>query len=69
MCFVGRLGCVKYTALISNKTYDGKVFFDDVFGNISRPTGKYRNQFLREGSAETREKIKSGEYILTDLNS
>ena len=58
-----------YRSLIARKTYDGKVFLDDVFWDYSRTTGKYRNQFLREGIAETREKIKSGEYILTDLNS
>lgn len=31
-------------------------------------TGKYRNQFLGETKKETEAKIKSGEYILTDLN-
>jgi len=31
--------------------------------------GKYRNEFLREGIADTRKKIKSGEYALADLNS
>ena len=29
---------------------------------------KYRNQFLGETKKETEAKIKSGEYILTDLN-
>jgi len=36
--------------------------------DYSTTTGKYRNQFLGEGIAETRKKIKSGEYILADLN-
>jgi hypothetical protein len=32
-------------------------------------TGKYRNQFLGETKKDTEAKIKSGEYILADLNS
>lgn len=36
--------------------------------DYSATTGKYRNQFLNEGIAETRKKIASGEYVLTDLN-
>ena len=36
--------------------------------DYSVTTGKYRNQFLRETKAETERKIKSGEYVLTDLN-
>jgi hypothetical protein len=31
-------------------------------------TGRYRNQFLGEKLAETRKKIKTGEYTLIDLN-
>ncbi len=36
--------------------------------NYSKTTTKYRNQFLGETTKETERKIKSGEYILTDLN-
>lgn len=36
--------------------------------DYSVTTGKYRNQFLGEGIAETRAKIASGEYVLTNLN-
>lgn len=36
--------------------------------NYSVTTGKYRNQFLGEGIEETRRKIKSGEYLLQNLN-
>ena len=36
--------------------------------DYSVTTGKYRNQFLGEGIAETRKKIKSGEYKLANLN-
>ena len=32
------------------------------------PNGKYRNQFLNEGIVDTRKKIKSGIYVLTNLN-
>lgn len=34
--------------------------------NYSKTTGKYRNQFLGESLAETRKKIKSGEYKIDE---
>jgi hypothetical protein len=46
----------------------GKVFLDENKWDYSTTTGKYRNQFLREGIAETRKKIASGEYQLANLN-
>ena len=45
-----------------------KVFLDEFYWDYSKTTGKYRNQFLGESKAETEKKIKSGEYILTNLN-
>ncbi len=36
--------------------------------DFSKTIGKYRNQFLGETRRETEAKIKSGEYILIDLN-
>lgn len=56
-----------YRSIIAKRS-KGKIYLDDVFWDYSRTTGKYRNEFLGEGIAETRKKIKSGEYILTDLN-
>lgn len=44
------------------------VYLDSVYWDYSSTTGKYRNLFLRETKKETERKIKSGEYILTDLN-
>lgn len=35
--------------------------------DYSQTTGVYRNQFLGEGIAETRAKLKSGEYIAVDF--
>ena len=46
----------------------GQVFLDEYYWDYSVTTGKYRNQFLNEGIADTRKKIDSGEYILTNLN-
>ena len=57
-----------YTSIIAIKLDDGRVFLDGKTWNYSKTTGKYRNYFLGEGIAETREKIKNGSYILTDLN-
>ena len=46
----------------------GFIYLDKHYWDYSRTTGKYRNEFLGEGIAETRKKIKSGEYRLVDLN-
>ncbi len=51
-----------------NRPTAGKIVLDENKWDYSTTTGKYRNEFLGEGIAETRNKIKSGEYILTDLN-
>lgn len=67
----------EYTAFQSYDTIIVKVVFEDGHRQIyldrngwdySKTTGKYRNQFLGESIAETRAKIKSGEYKLADLN-
>ena len=57
-----------YRSIIAKRS-NGKIYLDDVFWDYSRTTGKYRNEFLGEGIAETRKKIEQGIYILTDLNS
>ena len=51
------------------KTNGTTTYLDEHYWDYSATTGKYRNQFLGEGIAETRAKIESGEYILIDLNS
>jgi hypothetical protein len=45
-----------------------KTQLDERTWDYSKTTGKYRNEFLAEGIADTRRKIASGEYILTNLN-
>lgn len=47
----------------ANKTYLDKNTWD-----YSRTTSKYRNEFLNTTTPETKEKIKSGEFKLADLN-
>jgi len=56
-----------YKSIIAKKS-QGKVYLDVYYWDYSTTTGKYRNDFLGEHIADTRKKIKSGEYILTDLN-
>lgn len=56
------------TIIASVDIATGKVTLDAANWNYSTTTGKYRNQFLDESKAETETKIKSGEYILADLN-
>ena len=57
-----------YRSIIAKRS-KGKIYLDDYYWDYSVTTGKYRNEFLGERIADTRKKIASGEYILTDLNS
>ena len=60
-----------YSSIIVKKNYEGEkpiTYLDQKYWNYSNTTGKYRNIFLGESITETKKKIKSGEYILTDLN-
>ena len=45
-----------------------KIFLDENFWDYSKTTSRYRNKFLNETTKEIQNKIKSGEYILTNLN-
>ena len=57
-----------YNSIICKRT-ENKVFLDSYYWDYSNTTAKYRRDFLNgEGVEATRKKIKSGEYILTDLN-
>tara|TARA_R100000353_G_scaffold160438_1_gene120117 strand:+ start:520 stop:822 length:303 start_codon:yes stop_codon:yes gene_type:complete len=60
-----------YGSLIAKKTYENNklvIYLDERYWDYSVTTGKYRNLFLGETKRETEKKIKSGEYILTNLN-
>ena len=57
-----------YNTVIAVVDERGQVWLDKNSWCCSTTTGKYRNQFLGETIKETREKIKSGEYKLADLN-
>ena len=62
---------IMFQSYNSNIAFDlggGKILLDSYYWDYSTTTGKYRNQFLGENKAETRKKIDSGEYILTNLN-
>lgn len=47
---------------------DGQTYLDENSWDYSTTTGKYRNKFLGETKKETEAKIKTGEYILANLN-
>jgi len=57
-----------YHSVIAFKPLSGPVQLDREKWDYSRTTAKYRNLFLGETSKETLEKIRTGEYILVDLN-
>jgi hypothetical protein len=50
------------------KIENGKTYLDPIYWDYSKTTGKYRNIFLGEDKKETEKKIKTGIYILTNLN-
>jgi hypothetical protein len=58
-----------YHTIIAFRDNNGRVTLDESYWDYSRTTGKYRNAFLGENTADTRKKINSGEYALADLNS
>ena len=58
-----------YRSIIALRKNDGSIVLDNYYWDYSTTTGRYRNEFLNEGIAETRKKIASGEYQLTDLNA
>ena len=59
-----------YNSMIAFKPFgDGKIQLDESTWNYSNTTSKYRRDFLNgESIEETRTKIKSEEYELTNLN-
>lgn len=66
--------CINPNAGVDNEPcpcprHDGKIVLDLHKWDYSTTTGKYRNQFLGEGIAETRKGIAEGRYVLADLNS
>ncbi len=65
----GNIYFQSYKSIIVKVSPDNKTLLDSRFWNYSKTTGKYRNQFLGESRTETEAKIKSGEYLLADLNS
>ena len=61
-----------YNSIIARITGDpmGPDFIelDPKYWNYSKTTSKYRSLFLGENTKQTEAKIKSNEYVLTDLN-
>lgn len=58
-----------YRSIIAFKPCGGKIQLDETYWDYSRTTSKYLNLFLRvSGKKEIEQKIKSGEYELTNLN-
>jgi hypothetical protein len=58
-----------YNSIIAKQGTTGQTWLDCNTWDYSTTTAKYRNIFLGETLKETKAKIKSGVYILIDLNS
>ena len=59
------------STIVEIKTGDDglyQTYLDEKYWNYSNTTSKYRNIFLNENTKDTKAKIKSGEYILANLN-
>ena len=65
---VKKTNCSNYNVENNEVSIFYKIELDQKYWNYSNTTGKYRNIFLGETIKDTKAKIKSGEYILTDLN-
>lgn len=58
-----------YRSIIAVKDMlSDEIVLDQYYWDYSVTTGKYRNIFLGENTAQTRKKIKDGTYKLADLN-
>jgi len=57
-----------YQSIIAKRDAGGNIFLDEKYWNYSRTTAKYRNDFLEENTESTRKKVKTGEYVLVNLN-
>lgn len=58
-----------YSSVIAFRPYgEDVIYLDENTWDYSTTTGKYRNEFLGEGIADTRKKIESGAYKLVNLN-
>ena len=66
-CFYTGIMFQSYNSNIAFKT-NGSVLLDERYWDYSVTTSKHRNIFLGETTKETKAKIKSGEYKLTNLN-
>jgi len=65
----GNMYLQSYNSVIAKQGTNGQTWLDRNTWNYSKTTAKYRNMFLGETLKETKAKIKSGVYILADLNS
>ena len=69
--FIERTIFQSYKSTVAMKVDNGdtyQIYLDNDTWDYSSTTGRYRNVFLGEDIHETRRKIKSGEYLLVDLN-
>lgn len=70
--FIRRETFQSYQTIIATKTIwtdETRIELDKDAWNYSVTTRKYRNEFLGEGTEDTRKKIKRGEYLLANLNA
>lgn len=69
--FIKRETFQSYESIIAIRTIwkgETEIELDETYWNYSKTTAKYRNIFLGEVIADTRKKIKNGDYVLTNLN-
>jgi len=57
------------SVIVKKDNLYNQITLDKTYWDYSVTTGKYRNSFLGETKKDTEAKIKSGEYLLADLNT
>jgi len=63
----GRVFFQSYDSIIVKVEFN-KIELDEKYWDYSATTSKYRNKFLEMTTKEIKEKIKSGEIVLSKLN-
>ena len=62
----GKFYCQSYEVIVA--MMEGKVYLDKRYWNYSTTTSAHINRFLNIKAGEAAKRVKSGEYVLEDLN-
>ena len=64
----GNTLCQSYNMIIAKRSRAGFITLDERYYDYSKTTGKHLAHFLGAPMTDTRKRIKTGEYVLANLN-